>query len=112
MKDRINISTEASLKQAFKEVAKELGTNPSSLLNMFMAHTIKTRGVNFETGMSVDLGAFSDSEQEESKEQYENRAIRIWLKELEEWKTIDWEKVQEWVKSWWTDNELEKPSYV
>ncbi len=68
MKDRINISTEASMKQAFKEVAKELGTSPSSLLNMFMAHTIKTRGINFQTWIHVELEAFSETEQEELKE--------------------------------------------
>lgn len=49
MKTSMHISIEESLKNDFKRFAKELGTNPTNLINMFISSSLRSRKVQFES---------------------------------------------------------------
>ena len=72
---QIAISVPEELKVSFYDTAKRLGTNPSNLLTMFMAHVVHTREVNFKASDNVEFSAFSKNEledlQKEGKSSYD-----------------------------------------
>ncbi|MDR1987312.1 MAG: type II toxin-antitoxin system RelB/DinJ family antitoxin [Candidatus Peribacteria bacterium] len=51
----IMFNVDESLKKDFSNFAKKLGTNPSNLMRMFMAHTINTKKVSFEVETVVEF---------------------------------------------------------
>jgi addiction module RelB/DinJ family antitoxin len=51
----IMFNVDEKLKADFSKFAKKLGTNPSNLMRMFMAHTINTKKVSFETEPVLDF---------------------------------------------------------
>lgn len=48
MKTTMNISVDASLKKAFKEVATAMWTNPSNLLQMLMTDAVNTGKISID----------------------------------------------------------------
>lgn len=64
MKTTMTISVEKELKDAFSDFSKQIGTNPTNLINMLMVNTISTRQVNFwsKNDDVFEIEAFSEDE--------------------------------------------------
>lgn len=63
MKIQMTITLEEELKDRFKQIAKNLWTNVSNLISMFIANTVSTWEINFKTSISdFQINSFSESE--------------------------------------------------
>ena len=61
----MHISIEDSLKNDFKRFAKELGTNPTNLINMFISSSLKSKRVQFDAINDYEITMESFSVEEE-----------------------------------------------
>lgn len=63
-KSQMSITVDPTLRDRFRETARRMGTNPTNLVNMFMAHAVATGEVKFSSvpGFGLDAEAFSAEE--------------------------------------------------
>ncbi len=64
MKTTMTISVEEDIKAEFKIFAKELGTNPTTLLSMFMRDSARKWGIRFWSYTNIDFEFESFSAEE------------------------------------------------
>lgn len=64
MKTTMTISVEEELKNEFFTFSKELGTNPTNLMNMFMKDSVRKRKIEFSAPAHFDLEIEAFSEEE------------------------------------------------
>lgn len=82
MKTTMTISVEKDIKADFKAFAKELWTNPTTLLSMFMRDSTRRRGVRFWNQSDIEF-EFESFWQDELKDLYEDKEIQNNSKKME-----------------------------
>lgn len=86
MKTTMNISVDASLKKAFKEVATAMWTNPSNLMQMLMTNAVNTGKV------SIDMFDCIHTKEDEA-------AFQEAMNDLENGETVSLEEMKDLLKS-------------
>lgn len=86
MKTTMNISVDASLKKAFKEVATAMWTNPSNLMQMLMTNAVNTGKV------SIDVFDCIHTKEDEA-------AFQEAMNDLENGETVSLEEMKDLLKS-------------
>lgn len=75
---QIAISVPTELKESFYKTAKNLWTNPSNLLTMFMSHVVHTKEVHFTASdSSFEEEHFSQKELGELKKEWKRAYDKI-----------------------------------